>query len=95
MFNDCPRHEQGKLPVLHQFGQQERVLGSESGRIEDTGFDVRSLASYGESSRVQIANATVRLQHVFLKRQEPQVFGATHQGGAIADEAQLKAIVLE
>jgi hypothetical protein len=94
MFNDCRRHEQGKLPILHQFGQQKGVLGSESRRIEYTRFDVRYPASNGESRRVQVPNTTVFSQHMILEGQEPQVFGPTDQAGAIPHEPELKAVLL-
>jgi hypothetical protein len=74
MFDDCIGNEEGELPTLHQIGQQESILSSERDRIKHTSLDVRSPASNGESSRVQVSNATVWLKHVVLKGAEPQFF---------------------
>jgi hypothetical protein len=94
MFNDRTGNEQGKFPILDQMSQQESVLSPERGRIKYTSLDVRPLSSNGEPSRVQVSNATVRLQHVALEGDEPEVFGPADQTGAIPDESELKAVVL-
>jgi hypothetical protein len=75
-------------------GQQESVFGSKSSGIEYSSLNVYSLASNGESCRVEVPDATVWLQHVALKAQEPQMFSPANNGGAIPDESELKAVVL-
>jgi hypothetical protein len=71
VFHNCVWNEKGQLPGLHQTGEQKSVLGSEGGRVEDVGLDVRPTASNGESSRIQVSNAGIRLQHEGLKGCKP------------------------
>ena len=94
MFDDRIGNEQRELASLHKVGQQESVLGSESGRIEYARVNVRPRASDSKSSGVQVSNTTVCLKHVLLKGYKTQLFGSADQVRTISYEPQLKAIVL-
>lgn len=71
MFDNCIGDEKGEFPNLHQIGQQESVFGSKRDWIEHIGFDAQPGASNGESSRVQVPNASIWLEHEALKGCEP------------------------
>jgi hypothetical protein len=94
MFHNCIGYEQGKFSSLHQISQQESVLGSERDWIKHILCSVQPSNSNCESSRVQVSNAGICLQHEVLKGCKPQLFCPANEAGAVPHEPQLKTIML-
>jgi hypothetical protein len=82
-----------KLAGLHKIGQQQSVFPPLRDRIKQTFLRLHSASSNGESGRVQVPNATVWLEHLFLKSSKPQFFRTANCPRAISDEVELKATV--
>jgi len=94
MLDDCIYDQEWKLSALDQPGQQQRIFAADCAGIEHTRLDINLRSPNRKTGRVQISQATVRLQQVILERYEAQFFHAANQRCAIAREAELKAIVL-
>jgi len=94
MLDNCVGNKQWKFSTLHQIGQQKSVFSSGRGRIKYTPINICSDSSNGEPGSVQVADATVRLKQVILKRNEPQFFRSSNDSRAISAQAKLKTTVL-
>jgi hypothetical protein len=79
---------------LHEIDQQKSIFSPECDRIEQSRINVHAGSSNGESGRVQVSDATVRLEHVLLKISEPEFFGSANQVRAIPNQVELKTVVL-
>ncbi len=88
------RDKERKFCTLHQSGHQESVLGAEGHRIKNASCNVHGRFAHRESRRIQVANASVRLQHVFLKHGEPQFLGFANRPHTISHQMELEIIVL-
>ena len=78
MLDDRMGDEQRKLAVLNQLRQQESVLSPDRAGVEHSRVNIHLSPSYRESSGVQIAEATIRLQQMVLKSYESQCLYSPH-----------------
>jgi hypothetical protein len=94
MLHDCACHKKWKFAALDQAGKQESVFATQSKRVKESLFDLHVGASNGEASGIQVSNATIGLEQVFLEAHEPQFFGSADEAGIVADKAELKIVLL-
>jgi hypothetical protein len=66
-----PGNKQRKFAALHEISQQKGVFSPECNGIEQTRFNVHAGPSNGKPGSIQVSNATIWLEHVFLKSSEP------------------------
>src|SRR5208337_608467 len=83
-----------KFSALHQIRQQQSVFRSEGVGIKQVRLGARPHSSNGKPAGVQISNATIWLQHLILKRYQPQFLCSANQVRTISSQVQLKTIVL-
>jgi hypothetical protein len=95
VLHDRIGHKKGKFAGLHQIGEQERIFSPERGWIKNASLYVYSGTANGEPSSVQVAYATIGLEHVILDGLQPQLFGSAYQPGAISNKVKLKTIMFE
>jgi len=94
VLHDRIGHKQGKFPGLHQIGEQKRIFSPERGWIKNASLCVYSGTANSEPSSVQVAYATIGLEHVILDGLQPQLLGSAYQPNAISNQVKLKTIML-
>jgi len=94
VLHDCVGHKKGKFAGLHQIGEQERIFSPKRGWIKNALLYVYSGTANSEPSSVQVAYATIGLEHVILDGLQPQLLGSAYQPNAISNQVKLKTIML-
>ena len=93
MLHDGIGNKKGEFAGLHQIGEQKRIFSPERGWIKNALLYVYSGTANSESGSVQVAYATVGLEHVILDGLQPQLLGSAYQPGAISNQVKLKTIM--
>ena len=87
-------HKQWKFSLLHQGCQQQCVFSSDRNCVKRTGLNGLMGPPDRESGGVQKSNPAISLECLFLDGDQSQYFGSAEQGGRVACEMQLEAVVL-
>ena len=79
MLNDCVGDKEGQFSALYESCEQERIFGADCGGIKQISVDRHAGAANGKTCGVQISNAAIRLQQLFLKHGEAEMLGSANK----------------